>query len=68
MRVADVGGSEGAAFDEVEDERAFLGVADGGGEAGGVGGAGGGALEAAEDHVLGDVAADADEVAAAGVA
>ncbi len=65
--VADGFGGKRAGVDEVEDQRPGLPVADSRGEAGGVGGAAGGELEGAHDVVLGDVAADAHEVAAAGV-
>ena len=66
--VADVLGREGAALDEVEDERAVLPVPDRGREAGRVRRPRRRQLEAADDVVLGDVAADPHEIAAAGVA
>ena len=64
--IADVGGSERAAFDEVEHECALLGVADRGRQAGRMA-ARRPHARTAQDHVLGDVAADADKVAPAGV-
>ena len=66
-RVADVGGGAGAALDVAHDQDAGLGVDDLGRDAGGESRLAGGALVEAHDLVDGDVVADADDVALAGV-